>query len=511
MRVNSALSMAYKDTKSGVSKNMFVYCEEYWNGFSIEDKSSLFAGNLLSAKYSINSFHAKEYCYAVMLSAGVVTPPMISALTEVQGCVAPEFHEDEYQWPFLFGGWLPDIRAGLDHSIEWYDGDLRATAGYWAARAKLPRQGKLDSTPHLSCGRKAGIRLLVEPEEVPDWVDLVPYLGSKRLLKRHYARSQVSPARVLDEYTRLGRIRQDLYNKVLKGEADRPPVLQGWIQRHPNTYWLDVMPYVATAPTFTCVDKPRLLGSKGDTSELMRLLMLQANGTVQFRTSRPVCSTFMDLAKVGVLEECNFPVVPLAKQGVSSQLLALAPKGFPDWFQRTRLCPIHLGEGDSILKATELWGYCPWASLRMAIMMLDYLKQVGRSLDFHNYIWISEVHRGISTQEPEGFEEPPPDPMAPLTAQDQMSSEILSAYIRDVLRDWYPDIDAQMAEIRKRIIPRANPENSDEVRRYVRDQLDLDPYTLLPETERGVGFNEDRSDCESSSEFFDPWAELGVE
>jgi hypothetical protein len=311
------------------------------------------------------------------------------------------------------------------------------------------------------------------------------------------------------EYKRLARIRQDLYYKYIQGRLERPPVLQGWIKRHPNTYWLDNMPYIETRPTFTCIDDPRILGKKGDTSEFMRLLMLQAYGSIQFRASKPVCPTFVELAKAGILEECNFKVMPLSEEGVSSQLIGLAPKGFPGWFERNHLCPIRLSDEDTVLKATELWAFCPWASLRMAIMMFNYLKEVNRPLDMDGYIWITGIHRQLSQPDQSSFEDLDPEP-DPLVAQESISKEILSEHIRDVLRDWYPDIDAQMEEIRKRIIPRASSSVDPDLRISVLQSLTSDPWSLLPEKERGLGGNEDREDSESNSSVFDPWAELGV-
>jgi hypothetical protein len=506
---NSCLAMAYKDSKSGISKNKFVFCEEYWTGFDIDPKESLFVGNLIGARYGCTVFHVKEYCYAIMLSSGRITPNLELALRDTQSAVGYEFHEEEYGWPFLFGGWLPCVKDGLDHSIEWFDGDLKACAGYWASRAKLPKQGNLDSRPHLTCGRNAGITLVCEPEELDDWVDLIPYLGSKRLLKRHYARGQTSPKRVTDEYVRLSRIRQSLYDKYLTGEKELPPVMHKWLERHPNSVWLKHMPGMVTVDAFSMITNPRL--GIPDSSETMRLEMLRAKGLITLNgDSKDRNPEHITLAEAGILSELTLPMIPASRdEGISTAFLALCPPGFTKWFEDNLKCPISLWEGDAPYKPTRLWGWIPYASLRTCQRYDTWIKSQGLDYTDDVVIWISQRHRQLTNEEWDRLhadeEDPPPCP----EVEDPHAAETLLAQIRDVLRDWDPDVDRTMEELKHRVLPARSSHVDPTILAHARAMEELDPYELL-----GQQVREDIDDSVGSDvedETFDPWAELGYD
>jgi len=272
-----------------------VYCEEYWIDDHIETKDSLYTGSIIGAKFALNTFHAKEFVYAILLSAAILTDQMLLAIQEVQSAVGYEFHEDEFRWPFIFGGWLPCIKDGLDHSIEWYNGDLKAQAGYWASRVRLRNKGTLGSSPKLALGRKFGIKLVSEPDDLPSWVDLIPFLGTKRTLERHYRRGHSSPVAILKDYKTLSEKRMMSYENYMKGKFEIPPILDKWITRHPNSVWPDVVPGLTFAEPLTRVSRPRY-GFK-DNSLLMKLLNLRACGYIDVLGQKNISNTMIKLAK----------------------------------------------------------------------------------------------------------------------------------------------------------------------------------------------------------------------
>jgi len=505
-RINSELGMSYKDSKSGVSSNRFVFCETYWVDDKIADKSMLFATSIIGARYALNTFHAKEYCYAIMTSSSGVTPVMRKALREVQADAGHEFHEDEYNWPFLFGGWLPCIKKGLDHSIEWYDGDIRASAGYWASRARLSHKGSLGSEPHLTLGRKIDIRLVAEPEDIETWMDLIPLLGTRRTLKRHYRLSHSNPKSVAKEYKILQDTRVRLFNSFCEGKKDLPPVYEGWIQRHPKTYWPTVFPYLVSEKAMAISESPKC-GLQASTFK-SKLIGLQKKGCLSVSFSEPVSNTFVKFSEVGIQFPFTYSKLPLGRSGISTEVLKIQPPGLQDWWERTGQVPLSICEGDEPFKCTELWTFAPWVPLAFIYRMYNYMtEKYGGNLSENHLFYAADVLKGIHQQDnprdnwlvdEDDFE--PPEERA----------LVLESYIRDVIRDWVPDADAIIESIRDRLIPLPMHLRGEEYSRTVNLQTSNNSFTLLgPSAPR----DSDRSSTEGSEpsdSVFDPWGELGV-
>jgi len=190
---NHALGMFYKDTKSGITQSGFVFCEEYWLDGELLQKEGLVTMALLAGKYACNVVQAKDYVHSVLMAYSSVDSDKIRQIVrEVQSVYDWEFSEQEVDWPYLFGGWLPQYIDGVDHSLEWYNGDAIAGAAYWAARATYGKPGELDK-PHLALGRKSKIELIAKPEAAHQWLDLVPYLGTKRTLRAHFSLESLHP------------------------------------------------------------------------------------------------------------------------------------------------------------------------------------------------------------------------------------------------------------------------------------------------------------------------------
>jgi len=501
VRTNSLLSMSYKDTKSGISRGRFVYCEEYWIDFDLASKESLFSVALIGAKQCYSAFHAKEYVYAVLLNSGGITPGVEAALREVQAAVGWEFHEDEFNWPFMFGGWLPCIESGLDVSIKHYNGDLKQIAGYWAARSRLSKKGGLDDRGHLAISRKYDLKLLEESKNIPNWVDLVPFFGSKRTLERHYRKAHSQPRSILRDYEILSGVRRSTYNKIIKGEQEYPPVLEGYLTRHPNSYWLDAMPGVKVTDPLTRINRPRY--GFATPSLDMKLAMMQKKGYLSMNRSRVVGGTILTLAGIGITEQCRYSYLPISSEGISAQVLTTQPKGLLDFYERTGKVPLSLGEGDAPLKETMLWGWMPWASLLTTHRMWTWAKGQAYPMNEATCQVLGDHHRRISIRESLAHEAREFE----TTYSTGEDSSALEFMVRDVIRDWVLDTDEIMASLRDRIIPLVDSDNPlvSHVNALV---LDEDPFTLGPSGGLRDG-DEDGSQRYDSDEIYDPWSELG--
>jgi hypothetical protein len=501
-RNNALLGMQYKDTKSGVCNHNFVFCEEYWKGDKIANKDSLFVGSIVGAWHSANPFMAKEYVYSILLSCGDITTTIKDAVRDTQAIVGYEFHEDEYRWPYLFGGWLPCIKDGLDCSIEWYDGDLRAIAGYWAVQMRIKPKGSLTSKPKLALARKIGIDLVVEPDQIPDWVDLIPLLGTKRTLERHYRRAQTSYKEVFKEYHRLSEFRQQKYQNIMSGKVDYPSPSFEWLKRHPKSVWPKVLPGMKFGTALGRVPKPRY-GFK-DVSFDMKMAMLRKKGYIDVRANAITKGSQIALAELGILTSCNYAYLPIADEGISVEILKTHYPGFLPWYADYGKVPLQLWEGDSPLECTRLWAFAYNSSLITLMRSWKYiLPHINREITQQVLAWIAQVlHKAGMIYHGGGHWDPDEEEQVPVISE---RSEIIESYVRDVIRDWVPNPDAIVAQMRERIIPLPfdkRPANYDFLRSQ---QLVLDPFRLVGDnqsTEMGS------PSTDPDGEVFDPWSEL---
>jgi hypothetical protein len=505
-RINSELGMSYKDSKSGISHHRFVFCETYWVDGALADKSMLFATSIIGARYTLNPFHAKEYCYAVMTSSQGVTPVMMRALRAVQSDVGYEYHEDEFNWPFLFGGWLPCIKEGLDHSIKWYDGDLRASAGYWASRTRIAHKGTLASNPHLTLGRKIQIQLVAEPTEIESWMDLVPLLGTKRTLKRHYRLNHSNPVSVAKEYKLLQETRVSLFNKYISGIKEVPDIYDNWIARHPTTYWLSNMPHMVVEDTLAISKTPKC-GLQASTFK-SKLIGMQKKGFLAVSFSEPVSNTFIKFSEVGIQFPFTYSQLPLGRHGISTEVLRSAPTGLHDWWERTGKVPLALSSTDEPFKCTELWAFAPWCPLAFIYRLYNWLiEKRGSNLTDDVLFWGADILVGIHRQDQprdnwliDEEELPAPEERA----------LVLESYVRDVIRDWVSDPDAILESIRDRLIPLPTHLRNEEYTRTVALQTSNNSFTLLGPSGDYEDDNNIAGDSESPDSVYDPWGELGV-
>jgi len=507
-RNNSALGMSYKDTKSGISHNRFVFCEEYWIDDYIDPKSALFATTLIGARSSFNPFHAKEYCYSVLLSAGEITPQILKALHDVQSHVGYEFHEQEFKWPYLFGGWLPQIKQGLDHSIEWYDGDLKASAGYWANQVHLPKKGSLSQEPHLTIGRKLNVKMICEPEDIKHWVDLVPLFGTRRTLERHYRTGLSSPISVLKEYNLLSKYRMQAYTNYISGKREIPSVYKDYIMRHPSTFIPTDMPYLTLSEPITRVTYPRL-GVK-DQTFIAKMIMLRHAGYIDLDIPGTATGTSVFLAEHGICDPFSYKYLPVGHKGVSTFILSNHVMGYTNYYERTGKIIESVGTDDIPLREASLWAYMPWASLLTTIRMFRFGEtKLRKTLELGDLVRLGEAHRKISeisNPEPEEESEDDEAQVAPTITDSEL---MIAALVRDVIRDWVPDpdlvVDGMQSRIFSRVSQLTNTETASRLAAFVSDDV-----SLGPEATRGGDTNEGSGSDGNPDDVFDPWGELGV-
>jgi hypothetical protein len=507
---NSLLGMQYKDTKSGISEGKFVYCEEYWIRDHIDPKSCLWSTTMIGGKYAATPFHAKAYCYALMITAPVLTEAVNKALHEVQSHVGYEFHEEEFSWPYRFGGWLPQIKEGLDHSIEWYDGDLKAQAGYWANTVSLRRKGTLGDKPHLSIGRKYDIQLIKEPEDPKSWLDLVPLLGTKRALEQHYHTGVSKPSDIMKEYMLLFKVRKNTYNKFLMGQVDKPYLYTDYIQRYPDTYIPSNFPGIQTTESYTRITGPRLSSTTNDFE--VKLQMASEAGYILCKNTGYVSKEMVYLASQGIVEPFLYEYLPVSRDGVSHAILKSHYQGYLRYYEETGRVITSLYDGDSPYKYTKLWAHMPWASLHTTLRMWNIGASKGHDMHSLTYlVFYASVHRRISdiknpaNEESEeessesGFDEEPRNE----------GKTLISEFIYDVIRDWDPNPSETIASIQHRIVPVTDRASAELIASRLAFWTQSD-VSLLPQSREEGDNNPEDGDVSDDSSFFDPWAELGV-
>jgi len=388
---NNALSMRYKDTKSGITKDRFVFCEEYWIDDHIANKESLYCGSLLSAKFCVNIVHAKDYVYSILLSCEV-TPAIEAAFKEVVTFWGFEFSEQEWGWPYLFGGWLPQIKSGIDYSYDWFTGDLASCCAYWAARIRIRKKGKLGDQPHLAIGRRLGVELLREPTNESDWIDLVPLLGTKKTLQDHFRKQSVHPIRIVKLYQALITARKRKFDRFMSGKEDLPEVLSGWLDRHPNSVIRAGIPGLVTAPAMDRIIKPR----NGIKREGIHpwLCALHQKGTLIYQKASDVPKTLLEVYEIGVVNPCTYPYLPVPEQGVGQKVLSKMYPGLIPFYEETGRAIVTYGDDDKIYEPTRLWRFMKPASL---ITLSRFWKQLlklkqPRDIQEHHLAYFGEIY-----------------------------------------------------------------------------------------------------------------------
>jgi hypothetical protein len=510
---NSNLGMYYKETKSGLSFNQFVYCEEYVRKGLIQSKESLYTLGLFGAKYAVNVLQAKEYVYALSLAAGMVSENMHLVLKDVMATWAdePEFDHDEFTWPFLFGGWLPCIKNGLDESHLWYanNPDFRVECAYWASRVRLPRKGSCSEVPHLALGRHFGVRLLREPEDNENWIDLVPLFGTERTLKRHYRRIGLDPVASAKQYNVLLRLRREHYNKRLKADIESSDPLVGYLDRHPHSRIESWMPGLVTAPQFSRIVKPD--NGFGDEPLFEWLTCLSIKGIVTM--DKPaMCEIPMSMFKLlsfGVCNKLEYSYLPMPQEAVGWKVLNGNFKGYLEYYEREARCIVSYGEDDRLFPDSSIWPYMSRGSLRDCIRMgnlrVSHPDNWAKMSDADLGFWFNfRVDRDTAVKD----EVPDPEPELEETESDRAIRHRLTEYLAGLWRDIVPSADQSLErQIFERIAPRSDVKSLSFIPSQAVEGSELSSHN--PEFQDFKDdMNEDSPDFDYG-EIFDDWDAFG--
>jgi hypothetical protein len=350
------LGMLVKGTKSGISKSRFFFCEEYWDFDHIVSKESLSSLAILGAKFAINVVQAKELVNSILLSLPYWSDTVKRAVTEVQVSYDYEFSDQEIHWPFLFGGWWPTYRDGLDSSIEWRNGDFIADAAYWACREKPKKSRELKMLPSLSYARMKGLTLIKKPDDPSDYISLIPLFGTKKGLRDYYTLLSRKPADLKRYYRDSFIARQRAFKGIINGTKEMEPVLSGWLRRHPGSVIMNHMLGVTYSTDVFSIQKPSVGVGIPDTE--VWLWAMADLGYIEYPGKRKISGSAKSLVRCGIHQELQYDYLLVDNnKGISLEVLKQKYKGLEDFFFRTGRTILAIDEYDSPLPLARHWGY----------------------------------------------------------------------------------------------------------------------------------------------------------
>jgi hypothetical protein len=451
MHFQTDLGMVVKATKSGLCHNRFFFCEEYWDYDHIMSKEVLGCLSLLGAKYAINVVHAKELVYSILLSFPVHSPQVKKAILEVQTCYETEFSEQEVHWPYLFGGWVPHIENGLDTSIEWRNGDAYADAAYWACREKPAKSSKLSEKPTLAYGRKKNILLKKIPENVSDYMSLIPLFGTKGALQDYYTLLSRKPVSLKRHYRSLWLARQRKFKAINDGKCEPRDVTDAYLRRHPTSKITKDLLGLVARPAIGVIDNPKF-GSKLSSGDAWLSCMSQL-GFIEFPDALKSSKTEQLLHSQGFTKELEYKKLNVPAAGCSTFLLKNHCRGLDEFQARTGLAIERIDSEDLPYDTTKQWVWAPDLPLQWIIRCKRYSRPYP-DFEFSEKTglwWTAFVQNKHSTidswgehQEPE-VEEPP---------DTSSFEEIVTDYLANML-------DGASISIKAKMVPLARDKSGD--------------------------------------------------
>jgi len=355
--LQSDLGLSVKGSKTGISVDKFIYAEEYWDGSNLLLKDMLFSMSIIGARFAINVVHAKELVNSILMSCQPFVPKVKIAVRYAQEAYNVEFSEQEYNWPYLFGGWWPCFEEGLDSSIKWRTGDSIADCAYWASRVRIGMNKELKTVGTLAYGRKRNLRLTEIPTDPEDLKALKPLFGSKRCLKEYYNLISRAPREIKRKYTQLFIRRRERFNSYLTGKADCPPVVPGWLRRHPNSIIIKSMEGVKYSKRGFLMKQPILGITINDTKS--RLGAMMARGLLTTDKPFPLSKSEKSLHALGITKELAVPFVPIAEGGLPMSHLQFHLRGLVPFYMEHGLFVKTIDDSDEQFNYTKHWEYCP--------------------------------------------------------------------------------------------------------------------------------------------------------
>jgi hypothetical protein len=351
------LGMSVKGTKTGISEDRFIYCEEYWNGEEIEPKDCLFSLAILGAAFAINIVHAKELVGSVLMTSPDITKNVKKAVAYVQEKFIPEFSDQEFQWPLLFGGWWPCKQDGLDCSLLWRNGDCIADFAYWCSRIKHKSNSQLNDTATMAFSRKYHMELLNKPTNPSIWLSLKPLFGKKKCLKDYYSLISRAPREIKRKYHHLYLARRKMFNDFVTGKKECPSVLYGYIRRHPNTIIIPGMDGVVYSRVGNVIRRPRLGLNMSGVMGILSSMVHQ--GYISCDLPRKITGSEKQLHTLGITEEMKYGHVPMSDQGLPLSAMQFHMPGLYDLWASHGLYVVRIDDNDDPYELSKHWQYLP--------------------------------------------------------------------------------------------------------------------------------------------------------
>jgi len=443
LELQEDLGMSIGHPKTGISEERFFYCEEYWDSDHILPKDVLTALTILGAKYAINIVHAKELVAASIMSSSHFSMAVRKAISVVQDSYDYEFTPQERHWPYLFGGWMPHYRDGLDSSIEWRNGDLIADCAYWACQVRMRRFNQLQDDPTLAFGRIKQLTLLRKPEDPDDWLALQPIFGKKKTLQQYFSLLARAPRELKRKYHQLYVDRQRCFKDYFTGRKEMPSVLYGWIRRHPNTRIIRGMPGVKYSKVGQ-ITRP-VLGMllKGfDTKLDAMILQGFIAGAHKFKCS----SNEKKLHSLGLTEEWQHGWYPMADRGLSMGIFKNQVQGIQEFWFDTKLYIESIDDDDSIIPHSEQMAWTPMP-LQWIWRCRDMARKV-RNVPPFEFEHIDFWHQMVGAFHNTSFWSLT---FEPIEDTDPLETEPIDTDFEDYLRTLLDSID--IGSIRAKVVP----------------------------------------------------------
>jgi len=444
MDIQSDLGMLTKATKSGLSHNKFFFCEEYWDVDSIMSKEALTSLALIGAKYALNVVHAKELTNSIILSLPYISPIVKQAIKEVQTSYEVEFSEQEIHWPYLFGGWMPTYRDGLDASIEWFNGDSVATASYWACRERVSKKRQLQEKPSLTFSRYKHLTLLVRPENEADYMSLIPLFGTKGALSDYFSLMSRRPTAMKRHYSHLWIARQRAFTQIMNGKREVKDVTDGYLKRHTNSVITLGLVGMVCRPAVGIIPNPKL-GGKLDSTEAW-LSAMHHVGIINYPKTGKVSKTERLLHVQGFTRELEYSKLYVSNIGCSEFIVKNNLRGLDDFQDKYKLAIVKIDDDDLPMAVTLKWLWAPELPLQWVMRCVTYSRPYP-DFEFSEETgpwWTSFVQNKHAKIDSWGYED--------IVAQPVEDTSTFEQVVYDYLRNM---LDGSELTIRAKFIPMA--------------------------------------------------------
>jgi hypothetical protein len=495
--INYQLGLLYKESKSGIASGGFVFLEEYYHYHKSTSKEHLTCLNILGGKYTCNIAQAKQYIYALLSNNVQVTELVRLALNEVIAFWGYEFYPEEHLAPYLFGGWTPCIKDGVDYSIKAYNGDIKCRAAYWAVQQRVHEKLTYKETPSSAISRILNLRLFSCEDITEEFIDLVPLFGTKKTIERRYSRMYSDIRGWQRYYYRLEDKRQQTWSQMIDNPFSIPEIYSGWYKRHWNSYIIPEIGEYEFKKITHVVDKPKLGLAHSELENKLTYLALQ--GKINYGNSSHINDFQRKLYDMGIFKELELDHLYCdMEEGVSVDVLRgnFHPIALKTLYEERSMTPIKSDSSPNV----------PWAPL-MSMMPGGFLICMWPRLVTHTYNnfrreELLEQFLLSKNYEEESDDEPDTEPPLPVITDREILS--IADWIDDTFRDHPENRKVMLKRLAENVIFPTEHQN------WISELIAGSDYNNPLLSEGDSTIEQGTGDQNSDDEFEDPWAELGV-